>query len=143
MIKKDILIAAKQFLCWDTFPDLNIQLIEVVEPVSYFFAPKPESAAILLFIRSENGDYSKSLFLLFHEVGHYLQFRDFQKSDQITQYWYLVDEASGTEKIQFEESAWIKGREFYQKFINTQSSSLHNYFSKFNEYAQKSINTYF
>ena len=142
MIKKDMVIAAKQFLCWDTFPDLTIQLIEVVEPVSYFFAPKPDSAAILLFMKSENGDYSKSLFLLFHEVGHYLQLCDFQKNDQITQYWDLVEKASGTKKIQFEESAWLKGRKHFIQFINAQSPSLKNSISTFDEYAQISINTY-
>lgn len=65
----ELLVRAKQFLCWERYPDLAIQLIRIDRPVGYWFPPE-SGHKVLLFYR--DGDEKEALFLLFHEVGHYL-----------------------------------------------------------------------
>ena len=142
MVSKDILARAKQYLCWDLFQDLSIQLIEVKGSVSYFLAPQDERSTILLFLKPIDGDYSESLFLLFHEVGHYMAYRLLKQSNDESQYWKLVSEVNGPDKLQFERHAWERGREYFEWFIEQESLTGTDLLTAYDVYAQRSMQTY-
>ncbi|MBC7186453.1 MAG: hypothetical protein H5U38_05410 [Calditrichaeota bacterium] len=117
-VGRELLVQAKAFLCWDRLPELAVQLVEVDGPVSYFFAPHAERAAVVLFVAGKE-DHSEELYLLFHEVGHYLQYREFAGQGQVAKYWRLVDLPLGEERLAFERDAWARGRELLQDFVRT------------------------
>ena len=142
MVSKDILARAKQYLCWDLFQDLSIQLIEVTGSVSYFFAPQDDRSTILLFLKPIDGDYSESLFLLFHEVGHYMAYRLLKQSNDESQYWRLVSEVSGPDKLQFERHAWERGREYFERFVEQEVLSGGDLLAQYDVVAQRSLHTY-
>ena len=142
MISRDILIQVKQYLCWDLFQDLSIQLIEVQGSVSYFFAPQDDRSTILLFLKPTDGDYSESLFLLLHEVGHYLAYKLLKQSNDESQYWQTLNEVSGPDKLQFERVAWERGREFFERFIEQEALTVGDLLADYDVFAQRSLHTY-
>ena len=142
MITKDILVTAKQYLCWNLYQDLSLQLIELEEPVSYFFAPQLKQSTILLFLKSNNGDYRESLFLLFHEVGHYLQFKSWVQDGLESLYWQQVAEIGGAKKLQFEFEAWDLGKKILIDFIKSQNMHDKYLIQQYKTFSERSLNTY-
>ena len=142
MITKDILATAKQYLCWDLYQDLSLQLIETEEPVSYFFAPQPKQSTILLFLKSNKGDYRESLFLLFHEVGHYLQYTSYVRDGLESSYWQQVAGTGGTERLQFEFEAWDLGKKVLIDFFKSQNMHDKHIIRQYKTFAERSLNTY-
>ncbi len=114
----EILARAKAFLCWERFPALAVQLVQVDGPVAYFFAPHADRAAIVLFSPPQQ-EVGEALFLLFHEAGHYLQYGEFAESGRAGEYWRLVDCPMGEERRAFEAEAWKRGRVLFAEFVHT------------------------
>ena len=141
MITRDILVSAKQYLCWDRYEDLTIQFIEVSEPVSYFFPPASERATILLFLKSANRDCREALFLLFHEVGHYLQYRAARAQNPEAQYRARL-ELDGARRAAFEEEAWNMGVRDLEAFLRELELPREQLLSEYRDYAERSIATY-
>ena len=73
MINKSVLFQAKAYLCWDRFPELEIKLIPLQSPVAFFYPPNKKFPVIHLYFNHGTKDFTDTLCLLFHEVGHYLQ----------------------------------------------------------------------
>ncbi len=65
----DLLVRAKQYLGWERFPELAIQLVRIDRPVGYWIPPQEVHTILVFYLDSE---VEHALFLLFHEVGHYL-----------------------------------------------------------------------
>jgi len=136
----DIIRKAKEFLCWDKFPGLSIQLIETREAVSYFLPPSDVST-IILFWREKGGDLSVPLFLLFHEAGHLVQYREYEHSSKKDHFWEMINQSAGEKKVEFETDAWNKGRVLLEEFIDKYEIDW-NPKQDFEEYANRSIATY-
>ena len=140
MVNKSILDRAKAFLCWDLFPDLSIQLVEIKKAVSYFYPPSNRNTIIIHYERG-NPDFSIPLFFLFHEVGHYLQYRDMRKVGEEAAFWNQTNTPTGTDKVIFEKACWEKGRAILKQFVEKQSleASLLN---RFDQFADRSTESY-
>jgi len=140
MVAKTILDQAKSFLCWDIFPDLTIQLIELKEAVSYFYPPFARSTIIVYYERG-NTDFFVPLFHLFHESGHLLQFEEMRKAGRESDFWEAVNTTTGPSKVAFEKESWERGKKLLEKFVrgNNFKNSL---LKKYDAYAEKSIRSY-
>lgn len=140
MVNKPILDQAKAFLCWDMFPGLVIQLIEVQEAVSYFLPPSGRNTIVVYYERG-NPDFSLPLFFLFHEVGHYLQFKDMEKAGKQSDFWEIINIPTGSSKITFEEESWSMGRGIFRRFI--QKHGLDEQLLKYyNKVARRCVDSY-
>ncbi|MBN2029701.1 hypothetical protein JW824_05595 [bacterium] len=139
-IGKSILDAAKAFLCWDMFPDLTIRLIQLQESVSYFHPPNDRST-IVLFCQKDNRDYSIPLFLLFHEIGHYIQYEQMKKAGTESLFWQHINTPTGKARSAFEQESWQKGKVYFNQFI--EKNSLHpSILSAYDQYAKMSTESY-
>jgi hypothetical protein len=141
MITKSILEEAKAFLCWDTFSDLAIQLVELQSATAYFYPKTNEQSTIIVFYRSLNPDFSKPLFLLFHEAGHFLQFQEWKKNGRELDYWKMVNTATGGLKIKFEEESWDWGKDLIKDFIQKKNMDI-SILKEYEHFALESIETY-
>lgn len=140
MVNKAVLDKAKAFLCWDTFPDISVQLIETQKAVSYFHPPAGRSTIIVYYERG-NSDFSFPLFLLFHEAGHYLQYREMEMQGRESEFWRIIDTPTGPEKAAFEKQAWEKGREAFKTFVQEQGLEA-SLLKEYDKTARKSIRSY-
>ncbi len=140
MVNKTILDQAKAFLCWDLFSDLSIQLVEIQEAISYFYPPSNRNSIILHYERG-NPDFSISLFLLFHEVGHYLQFGDMRKAGEEAAFWDQTNTPTGPDKVMFEKVCWEKGRAILKQFVEKQSLDA-SLLREFDQFADRSTESY-
>jgi hypothetical protein len=141
MITKDVLDQAKSFLCWDTFPDLSIQLIELEGAAAYFYSPSNGRSTILVFYRNTNPDFSHPLFLLFHEAGHCLQFDEWMNSGRESDFWKILDETGGSIKAKFERESWNWGRELLEDFIQ-KNNLIPSLLEEYNAFAEEKIKSY-
>ncbi len=121
----ELLVAAKQFLGWDRFPDLAIQLIRLDRPVGYFFPERNAHPTILLFYSDERT--REALFLLFHEAGHYL---DGSRSS-----------GSADPDLEAEKRAWELGRELFAEFCDRAELSP-DWLTAYDAFARESLETY-
>jgi len=140
MINKALLDEAKAFLCWDVFPNLSIQLVEFNGPVSYYYPPSERNTIILHYERG-NPNFSFPLFLLFHEAGHLLQFKEMQTNGTESDFWKIINVPTGLSKTKFEKEGWSKGRVVFQQFIRKhrlEEALLKDY----DRVAQNSIESY-
>jgi hypothetical protein len=119
MVSKSILDRAKAFLCWDRFPDLCVQLVALEGAVSYFHPPS-RLGTILVYYDKKNKDFSAPLFLLFHETGHYVQYRKYREAGREKSFWEKVNTPTGDEKTSFEREGWALGRELFGQFVELQ-----------------------
>jgi len=117
MVLKSVLDQAKSFLCWDTFPDLTIQLIELEETAAYFYPPSSQQSTILVFYRKQAADFSRPLFLMMHEAGHLLQYEEWEKDGRVSDFWKVLNESGGSIKAAFERESWDWGRDLLEDFI--------------------------
>jgi|GEM_PF-2274482 hypothetical protein len=118
-----LLAAAKQFLCWDRFPDLAIQLIRLDGPVGYWFPPSQLHTIVVFYTDRE---VEKALFLLFHEVGHFLEWEPGRALP-----------ADGREEIR----AWERGREELERFLESQGLDP-GMLGRYDRYARVSLGSY-
>ncbi len=140
MISKEVLIRAKEFLCWDVFPHLTIKLIEKEDPVS-FYNPPFNRDTIIIFYNRGRYDFSCPLFLLFHEAGHCIQYREMKRSGNEDNFFNIINIHSGRERREFEKQAWIKGRVLLLEFIkkNGVGRAILN---EYDSYSAKCIDSY-
>jgi hypothetical protein len=120
MVPKSVLDHAKSFLCWDTFPDLTIQLIGLGETAAYFFPPSNDKSTVVVFYQKQAADFSRPLFLLFHEAGHLLQFQEWEKEGRAPDFQRITGESSGAIKTAFERESWNWGKDLFEDFIHAQ-----------------------
>ena len=139
MINKSILFHAKSFLCWDKFPELSIKLIPIQDSVGFFYPPQDNFSTIVLFYNAESKDFTEPLCLLFHEVGHYLQW---ELSGSIEKFSKLIDLDKGKEKIAFEQQAWTRGEELFKEFLEKEKINKDILLEKYSELKDVSLATY-
>ena len=141
MISKPVFDKAKAFLCWDTFSDLNVQFIELQQTVAYFFPPSRDRNTIVVFYRQGNPDFTRPLFLLFHEAGHYLQFQEWKSSGRETHFWKLIDTHEGAIKASFEEESWTWGKDLLEDFARKNGLD-ESVLQLYDNYASECVNSY-
>ena len=140
MIGKNILTEAKAFLCWDRFPELSVQLIEMQDTVSYFYPPA-ESPTILVYYRKGMDDYSIPLFHLFHEAGHFVQLREYTRTGRESQFRDALQQPGGDQRIGLEKEGWERGRQLLAQFMEEKDlppSLLREY----DQYGQRAAASY-
>ena len=118
MITKDLLDQAKAFLCWDVFPDISIQLVEMKTAVSYYYPPSDRSTIVVYYERGSD-DFSLPLIFLFHEAGHHLQYLERKKTGGESEFWERIDIPTGPFKAAFEQESWNRGRVLFETFVQT------------------------
>lgn len=139
MVPKSLLFEAKAYLCWDLFDDLSIQLIPMHKATAYYFPPHNDRQSILLFYDDKSLDFSEALFLLFHEAGHVVQFKqpggkaDHDRCTQIP---------NGTERIAFEQRAWDAAALMLEKFLNKQRVESRALIGSLRRFSQSCIQSY-
>jgi hypothetical protein len=140
MIRKIILNEAKAFLCWDQFPELSVQLIEMQEAVSFFYPPA-QRPIILVYYERGKDDFSIPLFHLFHEAGHYLQMNHFQSAGKSSEFRDMIQKPAGQVRHQFEKEGWNLGRDLLSVFArkNKLPSSVLN---EYDTYAKRAVKSY-
>ena len=111
-----ILAAAKAYLCWDTFPDLSIQLVEMQDAVSFYYPPG-RRGSIVCYTAPNCKDVSIPLFHLFHEAGHHEQYTEVKGTEDEARFRELVDTPTGEAKAAFEQISWKKGRKIFARFL--------------------------
>lgn len=117
MVDRALLFEAKAFLCWEKFPNLAIQLIPLSAAVAFFYPPTRDRLTIQLFYEPDATDYSRPLFLLFHEAGHLLQWLEMAASDREQEFMQQMELDKGEPKVQFETDAWQKGEALLCQFV--------------------------
>lgn len=142
MISKVVLKLAKSYLCWDEFPHLSIKLIEMNHPVAFFYPPEKDISTIMLFHPANCRDYTESLFLLFHEAGHYEQYVGYSRTRNFTKYTELINSDKGKERFDFEREAWERGKMLLDNFIHKYDITLSDFPEAYNDYANKCLSSY-
>ena len=142
MLPKRILDQAKAFLCWDSFPDLTIKLVPLQEPVAFYYPPSPTYNTIVVFYPILCRDFSSPVFLLFHEIGHYLQFHEYRQQGREAIFWNLVNTIDGPQKIRFESDSWERGAVLFKKFLEQLGLFDRDLLKQYEHYAAQSITTY-
>ena len=140
MITKHILDSAKAFLCWEILPDISVQLIETPGAVSYYYPPF-SGQTIVIFYEKGNDDYTVPLYLLFHEAGHSLQYREMTKNGTESLFHTLINIPAGPERVAFEAQSWKIGKELLTLFMAKHDINS-NILLRYENFAQKSIRTY-
>ena len=138
MLAKSVLDRAKAFLCWDMFPDLTIKLVALTQPVAFYYPPSREYHTIVLFYSEPCDDFSAPLFLLFHESGHYLQFREYGEQE----FWERVNFVSGHEKGVFERDAWGRGASVLAEYLRKQDLPVKEFLQHYRNYAELCLVSY-
>ena len=140
MIGREIIDRAKAYLCWDIFPELNFQLVELQKAVSYFYPPSGHQT-IIVFYEKGNPDFSVPLFLLFHEAGHCLQYQEMIESSHESDFWCKINLPSGPDRVSFEKESWAKGKILLREFIIKQNLSM-NLIHAYEKQAARFLKTY-
>jgi hypothetical protein len=143
MIDKSILFQAKAFLCWDRFPELSIQLVPLQSPVGYFYPQRLDLASIVLFYDVSKSDVTEALCFLFHEVGHFLQWRSASEKDEIKNFLKNLQLDKGKKKIEFETKAWELGKKILTEFIAHVDELTEKILTDFDKLKKQSLRTYF
>ncbi|HEX9934037.1 MAG TPA: hypothetical protein VGB38_02475 [bacterium] len=141
MVPKTVLEQAKAFLCWDTFPDLTVQLVELRETAAYFFPPSNGRSTIVVFHQKQAADFSRPIFLLFHEAGHLLQSEEWEKDGRTNDFRKILDESAGSIRAAFEQESWKWGRELLKDFL--QKNGLdQDLLAAYDRYAETCMRSY-
>ena len=139
MISRALLNQAKAFLCWDVIKNCSIQLVKLQQETAYFLPPGDRNT-ILVFYNSEP-DFSAPLFLLFHEAGHCLQYEEYKQAGHENEYQSLLNLPTGSERVNFEEEAWKRGRDLFKKFLLKEGGEL-SVLARYDEFAAQSLQSY-
>ena len=140
MVTKDHLDQAKAYLCWDVFPNLSIQLVEMKAAVSYYYPPSDRSTIVVYYERGSD-DFSLPLIFLFHEAGHHLQYLERKKTGEESTFWESNDIPTGPVKVEFEQESWNRGRMLFQTFIQT-TGLEESLLKRYDSVASQSIESY-
>jgi hypothetical protein len=142
VIGKAVLKLAKSYLCWDEFPHLSIKLIEMKHPVAFFYPPEKDLSTILLFYPANCRDYTESLFLLFHEAGHYEQYMGYSRTRNSAKFTELINSDKGKQKLDFEQEAWDRGKLLLENFIHKYDITISGFPEAYFDYANKCLSSY-
>ncbi len=141
MISKSVLTSAKAFLCWDSLENLSIQLVPVQNAVAYYYPRQNAFHTIVLFYDESLQDFSKPLFLLFHEVGHAIQWLELKKARQEQHFSDMMDSDKGEQKVIFEQQAWTLGRSLLYRFIDKEDLSF-DVLERYDQYGTACVQSY-
>lgn len=142
MVTFHLFSQAKAFLGWDKFPDLTIKLIPVQKAVGFYLSPENRLHTIILFYHARATEFTEPFFLLFHEAGHFLQFRKEENRDNNANYEKLVNQLKGTEKINFEIEAWKNGELLLREFLEKHELSIPGLMHELTEYQKNCLHSY-
>jgi hypothetical protein len=142
MLSKRVLEQAKAFLCWDCFSDVTVKLIPLQGSVAFYYPPSPDYSTIVVFYPARCQDFSEALFLLFHEIGHYLQFQEYRQQGKEQQFWKYVHSVDGLGKMQFEQESWERGQALFQDFLHRQKLNDKELLANYDNYAIHCVESY-
>ncbi|UCE06794.1 MAG: hypothetical protein JSW07_01760 [bacterium] len=142
MISQTVLFEAKAFLCWDKFPHLSIKLIPIDEVSAFFYPPAKDILTINLFYEKRTHDFSRAIFLLFHEAGHLRQWQYLSAQARADEFWHFTHLDKGDQKIRFEREAWNYGEELLSEFLVKINMDQNNLINVYKSYAKQSLLTY-
>ena len=142
MISKHQLAQAKAFLCWDRFPDLTIKLVPLKEPVAFYYPPSTDIHTLVVFYPEHSQDLSQAFFLLFHEVGHYVQYGEYARDKRQQEFWEFIHQVNGSEKVDFEQDAWNRGADLLREFLQKAGLPEHELTSAYADYVQCCLASY-
>lgn len=142
MIDKRVLDKAKSYLSWDLQEPVSIQLVAIDRAVAYFYPPQNKLSSIIVLYEGGCNDFSRPLFLLFHEMGHHIQYNHYQNEGRSDQYWQLLNADSGMMKCRFEEEAWEYGAELLGKFAKDTGSIRPETIQHYRHYAEECVSSY-
>lgn len=143
MINKTTLFQAKSFLCWDKFPELTIKLIPIQNSVGFFYPPQDKFSTIVLFYDAEIENFTEPLCLLFHEVGHYVEWELSRNFGYEKNFYEVFNLDKGIEKIKFELQAWIRGEGFLKQFLEKEKikdTAIRNKYKKLQDISLETYN---
>jgi hypothetical protein len=139
MIPRFLLFQAKAFLCWDVFDDLAVQLVPLQTAAAFYFPPQNNLHSIVLFYSDECADYSRPLFLLFHEAGHIQYFRNTGGEEK---YYKKLQSPNGNERMEFERFAWDEALVIFKQFLEKNNIEINELLVSFSLFAQSCIQSY-
>jgi hypothetical protein len=142
MINQSVLFEAKAFLCWDKFPKLSIKLIPIDEATAFFYPPAKDILTINLFYEKHTHDFSRAIFLLFHEAGHLKQWQYLSAQNRANEFWRCIHLDKGDQKIEFERQAWNYGEELLSEFLAKINMDQNILINVYKSYAKQSLLTY-
>ena len=142
MVSQAVLEQTKSFLCWELYRDLSIKLIAIETTAAFFYPPTKDLSTIIIFYEKNCTDFSEPVFLLFHEVGHYEQYKMYQTNNKISEFLSLIDLDKGPEKIKFEREAWDIGKGIMKKFIKKYQSNNLRLLDHYFDFAETCLISY-
>lgn len=142
MLSKTNLDQAKLFLCMDLYPDLSIKLIAIDKATAFFYPSIKDLSTIIVFYEKNQNDFTNPLFLLFHEVGHFEQYKAFLINNKVDEFCAVINLDKGTKKIQFEREAWNKGREIIEIFLEKYQIDKSKVIDQYNNFAENCLLSY-
>jgi len=142
MINKSVLFQAKAYLCWDRFPKLEIKLIPLQSTVAFFNPPNEKFPFIHLYYKHGIKDFTETLCLLFHEVGHYLQWNNESLFEPEYDFFELINKDNGEEKVIFESQAWDYGQEYLEFFLEKEKIDKKQVLERYKKLMDESLKTY-
>ena len=142
LLSKKVLEQAKSFLCWDKYKDLTIKLIEIDTTVAFFYPPKNDLSAIVVFYEKNCIDFSNAIFLLFHEIGHLIQYKAYQTNNSIKKYYSVINADKGINKTEFERAAWKQGENILIQFLDQIKLTNSTLLVQYREFAEKCLLSY-
>lgn len=142
MISKHLLNQAKAFLCWDAFPDVAIQLVPIQAAVAYYYPPSADAHSVVVFYQPDAADFAAPLFLLFHEIGHYLQFQAHQRDGTVAGFYAALQADNGAEKTAFERDSWERGGIVLKTFLHAHRIPEERLLTEYEAHADCCIRSY-
>ncbi|GAK51780.1 hypothetical protein U14_03026 [Candidatus Moduliflexus flocculans] len=142
MISKHLLNQAKAFLCWDAFPEVAIQLAPIQAAVAYYYPPSPDVHSIVVFYQPDAQDFSPPFFLLFHEIGHYLQYQAHQRAGTLAHFYAALQADNGAEKATFERDSWERGAVALNAFFERHQMKKERLLAEYAAYADRCVMSY-
>ncbi|MBN2009707.1 hypothetical protein JW960_10230 [candidate division KSB1 bacterium] len=119
LISKSVRDQAKAFLCWDYDKNLTIQLIPLHSEVAYFFPPARDLSTIFIFYPAHCTNFLNSICYMFHEVGHFEQFKKRKASSTKNSFIDEIQFDKGEQRLAFETEAWDLGAGILKIFLKT------------------------
>ncbi|MDZ7342052.1 MAG: hypothetical protein ONB27_11910 [candidate division KSB1 bacterium] len=129
-------------MCWDKFPQLAIQLIPVADAVAFFYPPAQTALTIHVFYEPDLTDFSRPLFLLFHEAGHLVQWLEMAAAGRDQEFKQQMELDKGEPKVQFERDAWQNGESLLSEFVAKKHLNHYDLQQGYKEFAKICLSSY-
>lgn len=142
MVDRVTLFDAKAFLCWDKFRQLAIKLIPIDEAVAFFYPPTRDMLTIHLFYELDTTDFSRPLFLLFHEAGHLLQWQEMAAEGREQEFMRWMELDKGEAKVHFEQDAWQRGASLLYEFVAQKQLNSYDLPEAYKEFSKICLSSY-